>query len=65
MAWWWAGHTLEHARTLVHTGAADPPELELSVYASGVLCCDLWRGCRLVLDGPLARAAVAPLLLEP
>lgn len=55
-----AGNAFEYVRTLVHV-KEDPADLELSVYADGLLCSDLWRGCNLVLDGYHKRVAVIPL----
>lgn len=52
------GARFEGVRCLAHTGPADPPDLGLSEAAAGVLCADLFRGCRVVLDFGRKRMAV-------
>jgi hypothetical protein len=54
------GARFEAVRALVHVNG-DPPDLELGPYSAGVLACDLFRDCTLVLDYPQKRfAALSP-----
>ncbi|KAK3276502.1 hypothetical protein CYMTET_15427 [Cymbomonas tetramitiformis] len=54
------GTSFQQVRSIVHVDE-DPRDLELSVYADGVLCSEVWRGCCFVLDGPRMRVSVMPL----
>lgn len=55
------GARFDGVRVLAHTGAVDPPDLGLAESAAGVLCADLFRGCRVVLDFGRKRMAVVQL----
>ena len=53
------GNTFRFVRAIVHLDG-EPRDLELSVYASGLVCAGILRGCTFVLDTGAKRVSVTP-----
>ena len=53
------GIAFQYVRASVHT-KGEPQDLELSRYASGLLCSDLIRNCCFVLDCGRSRISISP-----